>query len=328
MYILKQIQEDFIVTEITNIKSEKEGNVSYYWLEKKNYNTLDAVKTIARKLNLKEKEIGFAGSKDKQAITKQLISIKRVKKEKVHSLELKDINLTFYGYGNKPISLGELTGNKFKIVIRNLEDYQIEKTNFIENYFDEQRFSKHNVEIGRHLIKKQFKEAAELIDNFKVKEHLTKCQNDYVGAIKKLQIRLLRFYVNAYQSYLWNETLAQYLKNGKKVKYSQGEFVFSKEKLNLKIPLIGFASSISKELQPIIEEIMQKEKLNYLDFVIKQIPELSLEGELRNAFIDVNDLIISKEQEDELNEGKKKVKISFSLGKGSYATMVVRKIIT
>jgi tRNA pseudouridine13 synthase len=328
MYILKQIPEDFIVTEITNIETKETGNVSYYWLEKKNYNTLDAVKTIAKQLNLKEKEIGFAGSKDKQAITKQLISIKRVKKEKVQSLELKDINLTFYGYGDNPISLGELTGNKFEIVIRNLENYKIEKTDFIENYFDEQRFSKHNVEIGRHLIKKEFKQAAELIDNFKVKEHLTKCQNDYVGAIKKLPIRLLRFYVNAYQSYLWNETLTKYLKDGKKVKYSQGEFIFSKEKLNLKIPLIGFASSIPEELQPIINEIMQKEKLNCLDFVIKQIPELSLEGELRDAFIDVNDLIVSEEQEDELNIGKKKVKISFSLGKGSYATMVVRKIVS
>jgi len=73
---------------------------------------------------------------------------------------------------------------------------------------------------------------------------------------------------------------------------------------------------------------MQKEDLDYTDFVIKQIPEISMEGELRKAFIEINDLQISKPEDDELNQGKKKLKLTFSLNKGSYATMVIKQIFT
>ncbi|MEK6905375.1 MAG: tRNA pseudouridine(13) synthase TruD, partial [Nanoarchaeota archaeon] len=62
--------------------------------------------------------------------------------------------------------------------------------------------------------------------------------------------------------------------------------------------------------------------------IIKQIPELTLEGELRNVFIEVKDLKIGKKAKDELNLGKFKVKISFTLSKGSYATMAIKKIIS
>ena len=72
---------------------------------------------------------------------------------------------------------------------------------------------------------------------------------------------------------------------------------------------------------------MKKENLTHSDFVIKQIPELSMEGDLRNAFTEIKNLKVGKTEKDELNSGKKKVKISFELGKGSYATMVVRKLL-
>ena len=114
----------------------------------------------------------------------------------------------------------------------------------------------------------------------------------------------------------------------KKVKYSLGKFTFVKEKLDLKIPLIGFNDTlITKETKEIITQIMKNENLKHSDFVIKQIPELSMEGDMRNAFIDITDLKIGVTEEDELNINKKKIKISFSLGKGSYATMVIRKLL-
>ena len=72
---------------------------------------------------------------------------------------------------------------------------------------------------------------------------------------------------------------------------------------------------------------MQRENITSADFVIKQIKELTQMGEMRKAFIAVKDLKIGLSQNDELNKGKKKVSISFSLGKGSYATMVVRGIV-
>ncbi len=334
-YQLKQLPEDFVVTELPAVETSPQGRYSYFWLTKRGRNTLDAVKELARRLGVKEKDIGFAGSKDKQAVTKQVISVAGVKKERVEQVDIPNVSVDFLGYGNKPISLGDLEGNHFEITIRNIEDETIEKTSLVENYFDEQRFSKHNVLIGRNLVKKDFAQATSLIDDFKVKRYLEEKPKDYVGALKKLPLRLLRMYVNAYQSYLWNKTVAEYLnKKGKVLKivpYSEGDFIFvtdAERFQDLKIPLLGFGKSdFEKDVQEIINTILKEEQLAHSDFVIKQIPELSLEGELRNVFVAVKEMRIGRKTNDELNLGKKKVKISFTLGKGSYATMVVKRMV-
>ncbi len=340
MYQLKQIPEDFLVREISSILPEKSGSYLYFRLTKKLRNTLDVIKEIARQLHLREKDIGFAGSKDKHAVTEQVISLAHAGKEKVLSLKIDNASFEFLGCGNKPISLGDLDGNYFEITIRNLEakKYSLEKAEWAENYFDEQRFSRQNAAVGRHLLKKEFKQAAELINDDNFKGHLQKHQNDFVGALKILPIRMLRMYLNAYQSYLWNEAVAQYLKhNGNVVKeigYSAGKLVFisnPKKFSGLQMPLIGFGTAdlnLEPEIKAIISYLLEKEKLSYSDFIIRQIPELTLEGEMRPVFIKINNLEIDKEEKDELNPGKKKINISFSLPKGSYATMAVKKIMT
>lgn len=337
MYTLKTIPEDFIVKEISNVPQKSSGKYLYAKLTKRNLNTIDALKILSKALNIKEKQIGFAGSKDKKAITEQVISFLGVSKERLSSLHIKNLQLQFLGYGDQPISLGDLIGNEFIIIVRNLDAFSITKTPLIPNYFDEQRFGKHNVEIGRCLVKKQFKDAVTLIDEPSCEDHLTKNPTDFVGALRTIPMRLLRLYLNAYQSYLWNETLALYLKkNGEIIKeepYSQGKFIFinDAEKFkDLQIPILGFGSEeLEKdEIRIILEELMRKEALTHQDFIIKQIPQLTLEGELRKAFIKVKDLKTEKEQKDELNPGKKKVTISFTLPKGSYATMAIRRIVS
>jgi TruD family tRNA pseudouridine synthase len=83
MYLLKQLPEDFVVIEIPSAKTEKQGKYLYFWMKKKGRNTLDVVKELARRLRIREKDIGFAGSKDKQAVTEQMISIAGMKKEEI-----------------------------------------------------------------------------------------------------------------------------------------------------------------------------------------------------------------------------------------------------
>ena len=332
MYILKQIPEDFVVTEVSNVEMKDSGKFAYLSLKKKNRNTLDCVREIAKQLKIKEKDIGFAGSKDKNAVTTQMVSVFKVSKERISSINIDNVELKLLGYGNKPISLGDLERNKFEIVVRDLEEPIIQQINFVANYFDEQRFSVHNVDIGRHLVKKEFKDAVKLMGDSRADEHLDKHPNDFIGAMKKLPKRLLMMYVHAYQSYLWNETLVEYLKKNckvvKEVAYSLSHFVFVDKKLDLTIPLIGFDDTlVTSETKETINQIMKKENLKHSDFVIKQIPELSMEGDLRNAFTDITDMKIEITEKDELNINKKKVKVSFSLGKGSYATMVVRKVL-
>ena len=327
-YQLKQLPQDFLVKEISNLKFKNSGKYVYFLLKKTNRNTLDVVKEIAKQLNLPEKQIGFAGSKDKQAITEQVCSAKGISKDKLSKVKIDHAELKFLGYNDQPVCLGDLTGNYFEITIRNLDKTKIKNIDFVENYFDEQRFSQNNVEIGRYLVKKQFKEAVKLIDNQKVQQQLQKNPTDSIGALKRLPLRLLKMYVNAYQSWLWNETLAEYLKGDKKtykIKYSLGYFIFINNKIdNFNLPLIGFT-----ELNdPIIKKIMQKEALTHHDFIIKQIPELSLEGEERKAFVEIKNLEINPAENNELNKNKHKIQVRFTLPKGSYATMVIRKLLS
>ncbi|MBS3116967.1 tRNA pseudouridine(13) synthase TruD [Candidatus Woesearchaeota archaeon] len=337
MYIIKQLPEDFVVTEISNVKLKLVGKYQYYKIIKKNRNTLDVIKQLAKILHCKEKEIGFAGSKDRRAITEQVISMQNVKKEKVLSLTIDNVSLKFLGYGDEPLTLGQLQGNYFEIVVRNIEKkIKIEKIKLIENYFDEQRFGRHNVKIGKFLLKKQFSEAVKLIEDTRMKAYLEHHKNDFIGALKLLPVRHLKMYVNAYQSFLWNETVAEFLnEKGKKTKetiYSQGKLIFAGNTVDFaeeKIPLLGFDfQETKKPWGEIISSLLQKENLSPSDFIIKQIPELTAEGELRQVVVEVKDLSIGNLQDDELNQGMKKVKLTFSLPKGSYATMVVRKIFT
>lgn len=337
MYKLKQIPEDFVVKEISNQKYLENGKYLYFLLRKRNYGTIEAIKIIAQNLQIREKEIGFAGNKDKNAVTEQVCSVSGISRERLEKIKLTEIELKFLGYGDKPISLGDLAGNYFEIVIRNLDDFKINKLKHFPNYFDEQRFSEHNVEIGKALLKKDFEKACSLIDRKEVQEHLVQKPKDFVGAMKRLPIRLLRIYLNAYQSYLWNEILAEFLRQKGKllneIDYSQGKLVFVKDSetfLDLEIPIIGFDSEDKKidyDLKVILKNILSKEKITYSDFIIRQIPELTLEGEMRKAFTEIKDLKIGKTEKDELNPGKKKVKLSFSLGKGSYATMAIKALL-
>jgi len=342
MYKIKQIPDDFIVKEITNTELKDKGNYTYFTLKKRNYTTERAVSAIAHYLKTDRKNIGYAGSKDKNALTEQLISIKgQIKKQDIN---LKDIELIYKGKGNERISLGDLKGNEFIITVRNLnkEEVKLKLTSTqIPNYFDEQRFSKNNVEIGRSILKKDFKKAVNLIlENYSenninfekdVKEHISGLPNDFIGAIKKVPKKIRMMYVHAFQSLIFNKTVSGLImsetKDYKKVNYSQGIFVFPNKDLNnIKIPIVGFGTEFKDDkLRNISLALLKKEGIILRDFIVRGMPELASEGNERNMFVKVEKLNI-KTEDDELNKNKKKCIISFTLPKGSYATIVIKKI--
>ncbi len=298
---IKEKPEYFQVREIIDLDYNEEGKLSYFLLKKKNYNTLDAINLISKELKINTKNIGFAGNKDKKAITTQMISLPRITKEKVENLNLKSIILKFKGYGNKRINLGDLKGNKFKIKF----PYKIKnKINFIENYFDEQRFGvNHNNHIlGKLIIKKDFAELNSLINN----------------SISNYNYKLkLRFYFHSYQSYLFNLFLSEYLSNYENISldYSLGKLIFLKNKIkNIKIPLINFDTKLQGDIGKIYKKILKKEDVNLDSFLVRSHPFLVSDTQERDSIIKVKDLI------------QKNDFIYFSLPKGSYATILVKKL--
>ncbi len=335
---LKQKPSDFIVTELTSIKPESAGPYTYFILKKTNYTTIDALSRIAQALHIQSKSITFAGSKDKAAVTTQLCSVPRISKDRMEKLSLKDIEITFFGYGSKPISLGDLMGNQFRIVVRDLEKRDITPPTEVINYFDEQRFSASNLQVGRAIIKKDFKTAAQVIAqaqgdyNIAVKNYLEKNKTDYVGALRTIQKKILTMFVNSYQSWMFNEMAAAYMKENinqseiKSVPYSNGAFLFTKQAIqNIKIPLMGFATVLNPEIKTIAQDLLKKENITPRDFIVREIPDLSSEGDIRSLVIEVKDFTAAFE-DDDLNVGKKKAILEFSLPKGSYATIVIKSI--
>jgi tRNA pseudouridine13 synthase len=328
-YKIKELPEDFVVNEESSVKLADSGEYSVFRLKKKNYTTERAVQQIADSLCIDRKRIGYAGSKDSKAITEQSTSIQRISKEKVESLQLKDIELKFLGYSTEPISLGDLKGNDFEIIVRNISK-KPKKIDRIINYFGEQRFSTNNVEIGKAIIKKDFKKAVDRIidcmgeEEKKVIAHLKKNKNDFVGALKTMPWKTLNMYIHAYQSKIWNEAAKELLKDSPTL--NSGAISIDNIK-NMKLPLIGFATEIQdKNVKKIVERILQNEDVKKEDFVIRAIPELSSAGNERDLFVEVKGMEIGKLDDDELDTGKKKVKISFSLGKGSYATEAIKAL--
>ena len=70
---------------------------------------------------------------------------------------------------------------------------------------------------------------------------------------------------------------------------------------------------------------MKNNEITQRDFIIRQLPQVTVEGTMRKAFIGVSDLKI-EDGADELNKGMKKIIASFSLPKGSYATVVIKAL--
>ena len=377
MYKIKQLPEDFVVEEITRFgngievkESKDDCKYIYCILKKRDYTTLKALQIISHELGLSLNNIGFAGNKDRIAVTQQAISIydpgnrAKLKIDKFNSdCETKGINLQFVGHGNCPISLGELEGNKFKIVIRNLGNKELLKLKKLDamqltdekrlkfvNLYGEQRFSKSNKDIGKLLLQKRFKDAVELIiktegeSENKVNRYLTNYSNEYVNALKQIPRKLLLMYVHSYQSYLWNMAAEKMLK---KIKGDKENNIKGYEKDNIEIPVVGFGTDINKIenviVKKIVSDIMKKEAMTERDFIIRQLPEVSAEGKYRQLYCEVKNFKIiaikdglTKEdksakkdglvEEDELHKGKKKRVLEFTLPKSSYATEVIKQI--
>ncbi len=296
-YKIKQIPEDFIVNEIFNFE-QKNGIYSIFLLRKKYYTTTRAVRIISRFVSTPLKNIGYAGLKDKNAVTTQHISIKNCKKE----VKIDNLRTEFLGTKNSPISLGDHKGNHFEITVRNIKEKPKIKIDFV-NFFGEQRFSINNVEIGKAILKKEWTKACELINQEEVKKYLQENPNNPIDAIKLLPVKINKLFIAAYQSYLWN-TILQTL---------------NPKPQTLMVP--GFGVEIHEK----ILERMKQDGITERDFIIREIPQLTLEGVERKTIVKAQNLDVSKLMDDELNKGKKKIVLKFDLENGCYATEFIRQ---
>ena len=146
---LRATAEDFIVEEIPPERKQTSGPFLICRLTKKNWELQHAVKEIAKRLGISHRRIGWAGTKDRNAVTTQWISLYNVTPEQAAAVYLKDITLEPLTQSNEGLSLGDLLGNRFDIVIRDPSPMDLaERVRSISetvaagvpNYFGLQRF--------------------------------------------------------------------------------------------------------------------------------------------------------------------------------------------
>ena len=203
---------------------------------------MDVVLDIARDLHISRKRMGFAGMKDKKAITRQWICIANMDSEEqlnqVKALDGEIYKTDFLKIvrGRKKLRMGQLKGNKFRILIKDLDDIersadtanevlkQLEVTG-VPNYFGWQRFGKPRTIthlVGEALVENDLEKA--------VGRYIGNPQDDESeeNALHALPKPLQRMFVHAYQSYLFNEAVSNRVEMGIN-SYVEGDIVIDNE---------------------------------------------------------------------------------------------------
>ncbi len=311
---IKEIPEDFRVTEIARRDWSREGPYYVYTLSKRDITTREAIRQLAKENRCSEQEIRCAGNKDRRAVTHQFITSSK-------PLISNDTrcSLLHVGYTDAHLFLGDLLANDFCIRVKDVFSHN---TCAIPNYFGEQRFSSQNVLIGIHILKRRFVQAALLLSYQypSVRYWLEKNPSDGVGALRKVPFQILLLFVHAVQSYLWNEVVSQYIHDTYteylSCTYSQGTWHFPKQQNNkeLFVPLIGAVSTLG-EWKKYYEAILENTGVSQQDFFIRAIPQLTQEGSERKLWSTVQNINIQQDSDS--------ARVEMRLEPGSYATVVL-----
>lgn len=174
---IRKKYDDFYVEEIPESKPTGTGPNTWIFIEKIGRNTLDVVLDIAREYKLSRKRMGFAGMKDKAAVTRQWICVSNMEPENLQELEEKLYNVKILEItrNEKKLRIGQLLGNKFKILIRNTPDPEKDSVTSQEiltkltetgvpNYYGWQRFGKKRPNthvVGKFLVQNDLKGAVD-----------------------------------------------------------------------------------------------------------------------------------------------------------------------
>lgn len=345
-------------------------------LEKINSETHFAINHLSRFLQVSRKRIGFAGMKDKRAITCQRISLFQPNLEKLALFKSKMMDLRNFEWKKERIEIGDLKGNAFSITIRNIELDSMETEKRLEeslkeveqkgvaNYFGEQRFGgirEVTHLVGKELIKgnlekavmlylthpaekelEELKEARKKLletkdfsqasNDFPIENrferamihHLCEYPNDFAGAFSKLPKSMRYLFTHAYQSFLFNQIIAERMEQGFGLKTIEGDVL---EEGIPTVPLFGFETKFAEGKAGEIEKkIIGKEGVSLREFRVPQLPEASSAGGRKKIALHPKKMKMVAVETDELNAGKTKAALFFELEKGSYATVVLREI--
>ncbi|KAF2882212.1 hypothetical protein ILUMI_23954 [Ignelater luminosus] len=153
------------------------GEYVYFMVYKESIDTIEATFKIGHTLGTKASIYTYAGVKDKRAKTTQWFCVKKMDPNKLmrRTRCLYNIHIGNIMFKNEPLKLGQLSGNRFRIALRNVtaddavinESMESLKSNGFINYYGLQRFGNDKdvptFEIGIKLLQGKWNEACNLI---------------------------------------------------------------------------------------------------------------------------------------------------------------------
>jgi tRNA pseudouridine13 synthase len=194
---LKVAPEDFLVEELPAFPPTGSGEHLWLWVEKRGRDTAEVARALARAAGVAAREVGYAGLKDRVAVTRQAFTVP-APSAGLGELALADVRILATEKTARRLRTGQLQGNAFRVRVRAPTNAsaagpvleQLGRRG-LPNYFGTQRFGRagDNAARGRALL---------------LGERLP-------GRLDALQRRL---YLSAYQSLLFNRALAERLREG------------------------------------------------------------------------------------------------------------------
>ncbi|MEN1726792.1 MAG: tRNA pseudouridine(13) synthase TruD [Pseudomonadota bacterium] len=319
---LRSQPEDFQVTERLGHTPDGDGEHLWLWVEKRERNTTDVARDLARAAGVHPRQVSFAGLKDRIAVTAQYFSIHLAGQADPdwRSWSIEGVSIGSAERASRKIRRGKLDGNDFLLRIRELEGdpAQIESRLAliakagVPNGFGAQRFGRNNLARARAL---------------------------FAGELRRSPSRSKRgFYLSAARSYLFNRVLERRIADGSwnqlidgdvsMLDGSQSWFVPDRDGPETKSrcealdihpsgPLVGLGEvPVTGVVRALEEEITQSEPE-----IVQGLCRFRLEQARRSLRMRVADLEWHFPSGDVLE-------LRFGLGQGSYATTVLREVLT
>ncbi len=168
---------------------------------------------------------------------------------------------------------------------------------------------------------------------------LTKQPKDFKNAIKMIDRELLNICVLAYQSFLFNLMLnhlvLKYGVDNVQTPYSMGQFIFYRKITNLPklknatLPMLNEKYRSNPAQSEFVQQVLEKEGIQLKDFALRKMRLRGVRFKyfLRPAIVFPKNLTLGRREDDEIYPTKGKKRIEFIMPPGSYATILIKRLL-
>lgn len=338
--VFKQSKDDFVVEELALYEFSGSGEHLILKLRKKDLSTWDAIKIMADYLECNTKEFGYAGLKDKNAMTIQSISIHKKYEEALKEFSHENIKILETTYHDNKIKVGHLKGNNFFIRLKRVglvEKLKIEEalgkiaSYGMPNYFGFQRFGidENNIEKGKAIVEGRLKERNRNLKQLFVNSYQSFLFNSWLS--KRIEISKL---IEAFKPHEISDKLGLGIDELKEIKKQKHPFKVFKGDLFSHYPFgkLFVIENLEEESEKFFEQdrvptgLLCGKKIKRSEGFAQKIEkefevEIFEDGTRRFAFV------FPQNVESNYKEDKNHMELNFYLPKGSYATELIAEIL-